>query len=103
MDNTIYKYSFDVIRLSSSVDENNFEIESEVTNSSDNKCYLEPLTGQERYYNDRKELYTTHRIFTDMVDVTEKDVLQISGSSYDIDLIQNFDNNHLELILIARK
>ena len=97
-----YTTTYSVYRVSSSVDINNFEPES-LELYSTKKGLLEPLAGNERYMSDRREAYTTHRLFTGIVSVTESDEIHIGSYVYDIDLIQNFRNNHLELILILRK
>lgn len=98
-----YNQFFEVYTTSSSVDANNFEIESMVVTAS-GFGYFEPLDGNERYISDKYQSYTTHRLFCQpTVCVTEKDEIRISSTSYNIDLVQNLRNNHLELILILRK
>ena len=97
-----YNIGFNIYRVSSSIDANNFEIETQSLNLS-NMGYIEPLSGNERYMSDKKEAYTTHRLFCKILDVVESDEIHVGSDTYDIDLIQNFRENHLELILILRK
>lgn len=101
MNSNRFTTNFDVYRLSSSVDANNFEIETEVLNLS-SKGFLDPLTGAEVFLNDKEEVRTTTRLFTPIMDIVEKDVIKIGSYSYDIDLIQNFYNDHLEITMILR-
>ena len=93
---------FQIYRPSGSIDANNFEIETDVLYLS-NKGFFEPLTGAEIYTNDKYEARTTHRLFTYILDIVEKDVITIGSNTYNIDLVQNFLNDHLEIILILRK
>lgn len=97
-----YNQFFEVYRVSSSIDSNNFEIETQVVNSS-GFGYLEPLSGNEIYISDKFQSRTTHRLFCPVISVTEKDSIYIGLDKYNIDLIQNLRNNHLEIIMILRK
>ena len=94
--------SFTTNRVSSSVDENNFDIQTDVTNLT-SKGFFEPLTGRERIYNDKYEATTTHRLFTPVLDIVESDTIIINTLSYNVDLIQNYMDRHLEIYLIQRK
>lgn len=96
-----YTYDFNILRPSGS-NIGGVYTKTFTTSSSNVKGYLEPLSGNERYFNDKKEAYTTNRLFSDVIDVTEKDTIEISGNRYDIDSIGNQDNDHLEIILIRR-
>lgn len=102
MINDYYTTTFSIYRVSSSVDVNNFLIET-MSLFSTSKGFFEPLSGNERYLSDRKQLHTTHRLFSPVINATEKDEIHMGSNTYDIDLIQNFQNNHLEYILIERK
>lgn len=99
-----YTTDFSIYRVSSSIDVNNQEIETNEFHLSSSGRF-EPLSGVERYFSDRKEAYTTHRIFCDVLDIVEKDTLQIDGVDYGIDavLIQTdrTNENHLEISLIG--
>jgi hypothetical protein len=97
-----YNNFFEVYRVSSSINENNFEIENRIVNSSA-FGYLEPLSGTEKYISEKKQAYTTHRLFCPIIDIIEKDEIHIGSNIYDIDLIQNQHNNHNEIILLLRK
>lgn len=97
-----YNQFFEVYRVSSSIDSNNFEIETSAVASS-GFGYLEPLYGNEVYTSDKYQSKTTHRLFCEPMDIKEKDEIKISTNVYNIDVIQNYRNHHLELVLILRK
>jgi hypothetical protein len=97
-----FNTAFDIYRVSSSVDENNFDIQSDILYST-GKGFFEPLSGNERVINQKYESFTTHRLFTSIINITESDTLYIDSCAYNIDLIQNYQNDHLEIILIRKK
>ena len=101
-----YTTSFESYRVSSSVDANNFEIETDVINLSGSGRF-EPLSGAERYFSDKKEAYTTHRLFCEVLDIVEKDTIKINSLDYDIDAVSSQEDaslqHHLEIILIGKQ
>lgn len=97
-----YTQNFTVTRISSSIDSDNFDIQSPVVYYS-GKGSLEPLNGNERVFNDKYESYSTHRLFCPIINILESDSITVESRNYYIDLIQNFRNHHLEIILIERK
>ena len=96
-----YTTTFQTYRLSGSVDANNFEIETEVLNLTD-KGFFEPLTGAQITVNDKTEERTTHRLFTEILDISGSDEIRVASIPYNIDLIQDFNGDHLEITLIRR-
>lgn len=97
-----FNTEFSIYRISSSIDVNNFEYETEVLYTKD-KGYIEPLSGNERYISDKWQALTTYRLFCPVIDITESDEIEIGSEKYNIDLIQNMRNNHLEIYLIGKK
>lgn len=97
-----YKTDFKVYRTSGSIDENNFKIETDVLYSS-GKGFFEPLSGKERYKNDKKQVDVSYRLFSNVTDITEKDVIEINSIKYDIDSVMIYNTHHMEIYLMLEK
>jgi len=96
-----YNTTFQTFRLSGSLDENNFLIETKVLYLTE-KCFFYPLTGGEIVVNDKTEERTENAMNTEIIDIIASDEVRIDNVPYNIDLIRNYSNDHLETTLIKR-
>jgi len=63
---------------------------------------LRPLSGDERMRADKMSLYSTHKLYTYVADITQSDrIIDVAGNTYEVKYIKNPMNmdNHFEIDL----
>lgn len=64
--------------------------------------YFESLTGDERFINDKNEVYAQYLLITDVNDIKEADTIIIGSITYNVKFSDNVKNHHMEITLSKR-
>jgi len=64
-------------------------------------CQLQPMSGEKRALYGKDLVEATHVLFCTVLDITEADLIEVDGGTYDIQMIRNIDRrgHHLEIDL----
>ena len=62
-------------------------------------CRLMTVRGNKQPFMGQQGAETTHKLFTQVIAITERNVIEIDGVRYAITLVDNMYDDHLEIYL----
>lgn len=90
--NSLYNSKINILRVTKTSDNMGGWTEAKLTLHKNVPCRINWSSGSENIQFDKKTFKRNGKVFCDVIDITEKDILVYSGIEYEICNVSNVDN-----------